>query len=201
MNQRNVLRLVVQRQGPVERRVAAPQDDQALADQAVGVAHPVVDIALFPWFGAEGAQPSRLERAEACRQDHGGRVKTGSGRRLQLEAAFRRLFQSGYRLAQVKLRFERRNLLHQAVHEFLGAANGQGGNVVNGLVRIEFGALAANLRKRVHDMSVDVEQTQLEDLKQSARARTDDDYICFDRHDVLFLEWADRRVLPGRMIC
>src|SRR6185436_17419599 len=65
-------------------------------------------------------------------------------------------------------RIERRDLLHQPVDEFLRTTHGQRGNVVDGLVRIELGALAAGRAQRVDEMAGHAEQAELEYLEEPA---------------------------------
>ena len=72
-------------------------------------------------------------------------------------------------------------LLQQPIDQFLRAANGQRGNVINRLVGIQLGALTAGLRQGIDDVSADPEKPEFEDLEQSDGAGADD-----DRFDVLF---------------
>ena len=58
---------------------------------------------------------------------------------------------------------------------------GNAGNVVDRLLRIEFGALAADLVEDVDQMRLHVEQAQFENGEQSARARANNQHIGFDR--------------------
>ena len=72
--------------------------------------------------------------------------------------------------------------------------NGNAGNVVDRLFRIELGALAADLVEDVDQMHLHVEQAELEHGEQPARARADDQHVGLDRfaHDRFF------SVEPGR---
>ena len=71
-------------------------------------------------------------------------------------------------------RLERRHLLQQPVHQLAGLDHGQRGDVVDGLLRIQRGALPAGLVQRLHDLSLDAQQPELEGREQAARARADD---------------------------
>ena len=82
-------------------------------------------------------------------------------------------------LAEMERGMERFCLLQQSVYQFLSTANRQGGNVVDRLVRIQLGALPADLGQGIDDVSADAEQAELEDLKYPNRAGADDDR--FDR--------------------
>ena len=72
---------------------------------------------------------------------------------------------------------ERLGLLQQPVDQFLGAADRQRRDVVDRLVGIQLGALAAGLRQGIDDVGVDSEKPELEDLKQSHGACADDDRL------------------------
>ena len=93
-------------------------------------------------------------------------------------------------LAQMKLGVEGLDLLHQPIDQLLGAAHGQRRNVVDRLIRIELGALAARMRERVDDVRADTQQAELEDLEQAAGSCADDDDV-----------GADRLRATGRMGC
>ena len=80
-----------------------------------------------------------------------------------------------------KVGAERLDLLHQRFGEALAGDEGNAGNVVDRLFRIELGALAADLVEDVDQMRLHVEQAQFEHGEQSARARANDQHIGFDR--------------------
>lgn len=81
----------------------------------------------------------------------------------------------GHFLSQMEGGVKRLGLLQEPVDQFLGAANGQRRDVVDRLIRIQLGALAARLRQGVDDMGADAEKAQFEDLKQSDGTCADDD--------------------------
>ena len=70
-----------------------------------------------------------------------------------------------------------RDLLHQAVDQLLAGAAWHGRDVVDRLVGIEFGALAADLVEIVDQMALHAEQAGLEHGEQAARAGADDDHV------------------------
>ena len=78
-------------------------------------------------------------------------------------------------------RAEGLDLLHQVVGQFLAGAARDGRDVINGLVRIQFYALAADGAQRIDHVRLDLEQAKLEDLEQADRAGTDDHCIGFNR--------------------
>ena len=70
---------------------------------------------------------------------------------------------------------ERFGLLQQPVDQFLRPADRHRRDVVNRLVRIQLGALAADLGERIDDVRADAEQPEFEDLEQTHGAGADDD--------------------------
>ncbi len=84
-------------------------------------------------------------------------------------------------LAEVEGGVERLNLLHQLVGQLLARDDGQGGDVIDGLLRIQLRALAARAVENVDKMRLDVEQSQLEHRKKPDRACADDNGVCVMR--------------------
>ena len=82
--------------------------------------------------------------------------------RGQVEAAVLARAQLDHLLAEVEFGPERLDLLQQPVDQLLGAAHRQRRDVVDRLVRIQLGALAARVLQRVDDVGLDAEQPQLE---------------------------------------
>ncbi len=95
------------------------------------------------------------------------------------------------------LRVERFDLLQQRIDEALRAGIGNAGNVVDRLLRIKLGALAADLVENVDEMTFHVEQAQLEHRKQADGPRADNDNISLDRltHIVSVLVLFDGSVM------
>ena len=93
---------------------------------------------------------------------------------LDVETAVFALAKRGHFLAQMQRRVERRDLLHQAVDELLGAAGGQRRDVVDRLVGIKLGALAAGRGQRIDQVAADAQEAELENLEQAAGAGAND---------------------------
>ncbi len=74
----------------------------------------------------------------------------------------------------MECRIERLDLLQQVVDELLAAADRYPRDVVDRLVRIQLGALAANDPHRVDDVRLDAEEPELEHLEQPDRAGAHD---------------------------
>ena len=72
---------------------------------------------------------------------------------------------------------KRLDLIEQPMGQ-LGAGNHhQGWDVIDRLFRVKLGTLAAGAIENVDDMAFDIEKAELEDCKQSARARANDNRI------------------------
>ena len=84
-------------------------------------------------------------------------------------------------LAQMERRPERLDLLHQLIDQALRGNLRDRRNVVDRLLGIELGALAADLVEDVDEMALDVEQAQLEHGEQSDGAGADDEHVSLDR--------------------
>ena len=69
------------------------------------------------------------------------------------------------------------DLLQQRIRQFLAGAFRDGRNVVDRLVRIQLGALAARLSNGIHDLGFQAKETQLEYLEQAAGSCAYDDDI------------------------
>ena len=143
----------------------------------VHFAHGVEDTLVFVGVEPRDRRPLRLERSPARRDKHGLRFDrlfiVGSNAK---QGPFRRAqnLHSLDHLGKVKLRPERMDLLHQIVDQLLAVDHRKAWNVVDRLLWIEFGALAARLRQDVDEMRFDVEQAEFEHRKQADWPGADD---------------------------
>ena len=87
-------------------------------------------------------------------------------------------------LAEMELGAERLDLLHEPVGQLLAGHHDDAGDVVDRLLGIELGALAARPVEDVHHMRLDVEQAELEHGEEADRPCPDDQGISLD-HVVL----------------
>ena len=87
---------------------------------------------------------------------------------------------------------ERVDLLRQRGGQFAAAGGDHAGHVVDRLVGVQLGALAAGVGQSVNGVAMDVQQTQLEDLEQADWAGADDQGVglCHGRVG----EWAGKAV-------
>ena len=166
---------------PVERGIAAADDEDALVAERLHLPHRIEYRGALVGLDAGDRRTLGLERA-AARRDHddldlehlaavGGHAEHGIADLLD------RLDH----LLQMKGRAERLDLRHQRVAEALAGDVGNARNVVDRLLRIELGALAADLVEDVDDMRLHVEQAELEHREQPARSRADDQHVGLDR--------------------
>ena len=77
------------------------------------------------------------------------------------------------------------DLLHQPLGQLLARDDGKSRNIVDRLLGIKLGALAAGTIEDIDDVRLDIEKAQLENSEETARSRSDDDGICFDRRGYL----------------
>jgi len=120
------------------------------------------------------------ERAAAGRHYDKLRLKylalIGGDAELRIADALDRL----HHLAEMKRRLERLDLLHQCIGEPLARHHGHGRDVVDWLFGIKLGALSPNLVEDVDEMSLDVEEAELEYGKKTAGPGADDEYVSLD---------------------
>jgi hypothetical protein len=72
-----------------------------------------------------------------------------------------------------------RDLLFQQLHQLQARADGNAGNVVDGLVRVELAALAAHMGQGIDQMGLNALQAKLKGLKQTRRTCANDDGVGF----------------------
>src|SRR5262245_4454144 len=81
----------------------------------------------------------------------------------------------------MELRIEWLGLLQQPVDEFLGSADRQCRNVVDGFFGIQLAALSAGMLQRIDHVGANPQQPEFEDLEQATRTRANDDHVGLDR--------------------
>ena len=75
---------------------------------------------------------------------------------------------------------KRLDLLHQGLGQAVPGDDRNAGNVVDGLLGIELGALAADLVENIDEVRLDIEQTELEHGKKANWPCSDDENVSFD---------------------
>src|SRR5690606_34205713 len=86
----------------------------------------------------------------------------------------------GYFLAKVHAAVKRLDLLQEVVCQLFSRAYGDSRDVVDRLVRVKLGTLAAGFRNRIDNLRLQPQQAELEHLEQAARTGSDDNDICID---------------------
>ena len=182
MHQRHRFGDIDEVHGPVQRGVAAAGDHKPLAGERVALAHRILHRAAGLEIIEVGQRRAlRYERPAAGRDHHDGRVQLDTVACRQQPAAVIQLLQRLGHLPVMENGIERGDLFHQPVGQLLTGTDRQRRNVVDRLLRIELGALAARLVEDVDKMASQIEKAQLEDGEQAAGA-------CPDNNDVGFLD-------------
>jgi hypothetical protein len=165
-----------QRQRPVDRGIAAAGDYHPLAAQVLAPLHHVEDAAALVGLDAVERRAVRPEGADAGRHDDGPRQDAGPGRGLDPETIAVR-HQRRHLLAEVPGRVEGRRLLDEAVDEIGCIDLRMARDVVDRLLGIERGALAARHVEGVDDMAAHAQHPALEDGEQPDGPGADDDDV------------------------
>src|SRR5690606_13158434 len=195
MHERQAARLPSQLQRPIQRRVATTEDDEPLTGEVGCILHFVMYVAPLEGLGTLHGKPSWLKRTQTARDDHGARMEARIERSAQQERPIPQALEFDNLLAEVKLCVERLDLLEQPIDQLLRADDGQRGNVVDRLFGIQLATLPAGMLERIHDVRMDAQEPELEDLKQAARSRADNDGVCLNRA----LDWRGcRRLAQSR---
>ena len=127
----------------------------------------------------QGIQAGHLERArhkgtDAGGNAHGACAQLGAGAGANQKISIGLRCQLRHLLVQVPVRRKRRNLLQQALHQFVSGADRKTRDVVERFVAVQLGALAAGMRQRVDKMGAQTLQAQLKGLEQAHRASAND---------------------------
>src|SRR6185369_1381156 len=184
---------------PVERTVAAADDEQALVAELLHLAHRVEHRLLFIGLYAGNGRTFGLERAAAGRDQHHLAFERLARVGLHAEQGIADPLDRLDHLLQMKLRAERLDLLHQGVDQALAGAHRNARNVVDRLLGIKLGTLAADLVEDVDEMRLHVEEAELEYREQAAGPRPNDEHVGLDRFNhASSASRVDAPVLQGK---
>ena len=170
-----------QADGLGQRRLAAADHDHALAGQLGVVGRVVKQLPRLERLQAGELQAPGHKGAHAGGDEHGARQQAQAALRLQQQAAVGLALQLLDQVAQVQWRRERRDLRHQRVDQRLAAAHRDGRNVVDRLVGVQRGRLAADMGQGVDDLGAQPQQAELEHREQADRAGADHGDVGFQR--------------------
>ena len=189
MNEREPARQRRQVERPIERAVAATDNENALVAERFHPAHRVMHGLAFIRLDAGDRRPLRLERSAARGNDHDLGFELLALIGLHPEQRIADLLHRLHHLAEMVLRIERPDLEQQRIDETLRAGHRKAGNVVYRLLRIKLRALAADLVEDVDQMRLHVEQAELEHREEADRPGADNENVGFDRfsHSVSML--------------
>jgi hypothetical protein len=195
VQQRQVARERREVERPVERRVAAARDQQALAAERFHLAHRIVDRLALISLDAGDRRTLRLERAPAGRDHDDLRLEHLAAIGGDAEERIADLLDVLHHLAEMKGRMERLDLVHQGAGQALAGDFRDAGNVVDRLLGVELGALAAGLVEDVDQVGLHVEQPKLEHREQAHRTRADDEGVGLDHFGL------GQHRIPLRYLC
>src|ERR1700738_642122 len=171
----------MQVEGPVQRGIAAADDQEILVAELLHLAHGIKHRGSFIGLDTRHWRALRLERPAAGGDDNHLALEylTGIGR--DAKAGIADFLDRLHHLVEMEGRIERLDLLHQRRGQALAGDERNARNVVDRLFRIELGALAADLVENVDKMRFHVEQAQFEYGKQSTGTGANNQHIGFDR--------------------
>ena len=139
----------------------------ALQRQAAQIGRVVVHAVADQGFNAFDLDGLGHKGAHACRNHHGLGQQLCACGSAQQPAAIVLLLQRLDLLAQMQRGGKWGDLLTQALYQFGTGAGLDAGQVINGLVRIQLGTLAAQMGQGVNQMDMQALQPELEHLKHA----------------------------------
>ena len=170
MQKRDALRDRLQVQRPVERGIAAADDEHILVAELLHLAHRVEDAVAFIGLDARHRRPLRLERAAAGGDDHDLALEHLAAVGLDPEERLAELLDALDHLVEMECRVERLDLLHQVSMRPCP--------VTTGSPECRRSAFPDRVRRtgrracqNVDEVRFDIEEAQLEHGEQAARAR------------------------------
>ena len=180
MDERQALGQRLQIERPVERRIAAADDHQVLVAELLHLAHRIEDRCALIRLDARNRRTLRLERTAAGRDHHDLAEEGVAGVGGQAGSARPAAAGASRPSDQMEGRIERLDLLDEFVDQPLAGDHRKSGNVVDRLLGIKLGALAAGLVENVDQSRVEIEKTQFEDREKADRTSADDDDVLLD---------------------
>ncbi len=156
----------LQIQRPIERGIAAADDEHVAILEILHLAHGVEDRGALIMLDAGKRRPLRGE-GPAARGDHQDLAfELGAAIGGEPEAVIEAL-ETFDPLIEMELGAEGLDLCHEPVGQLLAADHGEPRDVVDRLLWVELGALAARAVENVDDMGLDVDEAELEHGKEA----------------------------------
>jgi hypothetical protein len=191
MNHHHPCRNLGEGDRPIDRRIAAAGDDDALAAERLAPCDEIEDalalVVLDPVerraIGPKGADPRG--------NDHGLSEENNAATGLDPETTILNPGESHDLLAEMINRRERRGLLFESRDQRRGIDRGMAGDIVDRFFRIERAALPAGHVERVDHMAFETEHAAFEYGKEPDWASADD-------RDIRLLHALRHSLLPRR---
>ena len=171
---------LAQLQGFVHGLGFTAEHPHVLVSQSGTVAQVVMDVATFQLRSTFQVELARLERAHTSRNEQGFAHKVLLRRSVHVDAVVGPLRHLADFLVQVEVGGKRTNLLLQTLDQFASGAKRQTGNVVDGFVSVQLGALATHMGQGVDEVTANVLQSELKGLEEPDRPGTHDDGVGLD---------------------
>src|SRR6185437_90920 len=144
VDQRDCFRGAAQLLRPVERRVAAADDDDTLAAKLLQIENAILNSLPVPRLCDRLWQPARRECSDSSRKhQRPGRKTVGAGDEDEVPVV---LLESGYMLIEMHRLAELGRLAFERAHQILCQHLGKAGDVEYVFLRIKGRQLAAGLR-------------------------------------------------------
>ncbi len=180
MHQRHAFGDRLQVECPVERRIAAADDDEIVAAEFLHAPHRIKDALAFIVLDARDGRALGLKRTAAGGDHHHLGLEHFALVGGDPETAILQLFKARDHAVEGEFGLERMDLLHQLVDQALRRDRGPAWNVVDRLFRVELGALPAGAIENVDEMAFHVEEAELEHGEQADRPCSDNENVCLD---------------------
>ncbi len=165
-------------QRPIQRAVAAADDDDVFTREFIHLAHGVEYGCTFEVFDAGDRGFFRHEGAAARGDDDDFGFEDFAGVGGEFPAVSR-LFEGFGHFLEVELRGEGRDLFEQAGGQVVACDDRPSGDVVDGFFGVKLRALAARFIEDVDEGAFHIQQAKFEGAEKAAGACADYENICF----------------------
>src|SRR4029077_18315494 len=177
MDQRHRFRAAAQLLGPVERGIAAPDDDDALVAELLGIRHAVEDSKPIPRFRAGLRETPRREGANPRGDYDRPRWETvGLGNQDEMILV---PLEGRDVLVQVRLERKLRRLLDERVDQILRQDLRESPGIEDVLLGVERGELPAQLRQGVDDPRRRTAHSRIKGGEQSGGTAANDGDVSY----------------------
>src|SRR5439155_6356096 len=159
---------------PVEGRIAASDDKNIAVTKVFHLLDRIEDGASLISIDAGDWRLLGLKRSASCCNDDNLGAEDQPAVGLKLELTVLTSLKCGDHLIEVELRMEGLDLFEQPMSQLGASDHRHARNIVDRLLRIKLGALAAGAVENIDHLTLDIEKTELENRKQPAWPRAND---------------------------